>query len=244
MVGQMAARSEPGKSNPDWIWDEQILAFDTYLKHDGVPPKGHHSIVELSEILRSLPIHPLELRSPTFRNPNGVGRKLADIHTHRPGYKGKPTSGSKLDTEIWKLYGNNLQTVSAIAKTIRVDYQSLQFPVDDEEEIANTHHEGRIVVRLHKTRERDRRIVMKKKASVLQQNGSLSCEACGINLEKTYGSEKFDVYECHHLLPLHVSGDTKTNIEDLALLCPTCHRIAHRITPWPTVTDLKKIVSP
>jgi 5-methylcytosine-specific restriction protein A len=115
--------------------------------------------------------------------------------------------------------------------------------VDEEDEISNEHHEGRIVVRLHKTRERDPQIVLKKRKSVLAQQGFLSCEACGINLEASFGSEKFNVYECHHLLPLHVSGETITKIEDLALLCPTCHRVSHRITPWPTLSDLKKIVS-
>ena len=97
MVGQMTALENKKQSNPDWIWDEQILAFDVYLEH-GVPSKGHPVVIELSQTLRSLPIHPIEIRGSTFRNPNGVGRKLADIHTHRPGYSGKPTYWTNANT--------------------------------------------------------------------------------------------------------------------------------------------------
>jgi 5-methylcytosine-specific restriction protein A len=240
MVGQMANSVNKKQSNPDWIWDEQILAFDVYLEH-GVPSKGHPVVIKLSQTLRSLPIHPIEIRGSTFRNPNGVGRKLADIHTHRPGYSGKPTSGSKLDTEVWVKYGDNPELVRSIANTIRNHGQDFQNSVDDEEEIASEHQEGRIVVRLHKTRERNPQLVSKKKQSILKQFGFLSCQACGINLEKKFGSSQFNVYECHHILPLHTSGETKTSINDLALLCPTCHRIAHRIKPWPTIEELKSL---
>jgi len=193
--------------------------------------------------LRSLPIHPIEIRGSTFRNPNGVGRKLADIHTHRPGYSGKPTSGSKLDTEVWIKYGDKPELVRSIATTIRDHSQEFQNSVDDEDEMASEHQEGQIVVRLHKTRERDSQLVTKKKNSILKLSGFLSCQACGINFEKAFGSSQFNVYECHHILPLHTTGDTKTSINDLVLLCPTCHRIAHRIKPWPTLNDLKKLMS-
>jgi len=242
MVVQMANPVNKKQSNPDWIWDEQILAFDVYLKY-GVPSKGHPAIIELSQTLRSLPIHPIEIRGSTFRNPNGVGRKLADIHTHRPGYSGKPTSGSKLDTEVWIKYGDKPELVRSIATTIRDHSQEFQNSVDDEDEMASEHQEGQIVVRMHKTRERDPQLATKKKNSILKLSGFLSCQACGINFEKAFGSSQFNVYECHHILPLHTTGDTKTSINDLALLCPTCHRIAHRIKPWPTLNDLKKLMS-
>ena len=241
MVVQMASPVNKKQSNPIWIWDEQILAFDVYLKY-GVPSKGHPAVIELSQTLRSLPIHPIEIRGSTFRNPNGVGRKLADIHTHRPGYSGKPTSGSKLDTDVWVKYGNNLNLVNSIAKTIRANYQKLQIPVEEEDEIDAEHQEGRIVVRLHKTRERDPKLIITKKQSIIKKFGFLSCQACRINLEETFGSENFNVYECHHLLPLHTAGETKTSIHDLALLCPTCHRIAHRIKPWPNLDELIRIL--
>lgn len=238
----MPNRKNPKRSNPNWNWDEQILAFDVYIKH-GALSKNDPTVIELSETLRSLPIHPMEIRGKTFRNPNGVGRKLADIHTHKPGYKGKPTSGSKLDTDVWIKYGENLDLASSIAETIRTNYQRLQNPVEEEDEICTEHQEGQIVVRLHKTRERDPKLVLKKKQSIIEKFGFLSCQACSINLEKTFGSKNYNVYECHHLLPLHATGKTKNSINDLVLLCPTCHRIAHRIQPWPTLLELRNLLS-
>jgi 5-methylcytosine-specific restriction enzyme A len=47
-----------------------------------------------------LPIHPIELRGPKFRNPNGVGRKTYDIATHHPDYKGAPTNAGATDLEV------------------------------------------------------------------------------------------------------------------------------------------------
>jgi hypothetical protein len=35
-----------------------------------------------------LPFHPIEVRSDTFRNANGVARKTVDIATHHPDYTG------------------------------------------------------------------------------------------------------------------------------------------------------------
>ena len=43
----------------------------------------------------------------------------------------------------------------------------------------------------------------------------------------------------HHLIPLATTGPVKTAIADVALLCPTCHRVAHRIHPWPSVAEMR-----
>ena len=110
--------SVPSQRNPDWSWDEQILAFDLFLR-EGWLDKGHPDVQELSALLNSLTIHPMSSRTPTFRNPNGVGRKLADIQTHEPGYAGKTTSGSRLDREVWATYGGHPHVVTDLATGYR-----------------------------------------------------------------------------------------------------------------------------
>jgi hypothetical protein len=30
-------------------------------------------------------------------------------------------------------------------------------------------------------------------------------------------------------------------VNQLALLCPTCHRAAHRMRPWPSLSDLRDV---
>jgi 5-methylcytosine-specific restriction protein A len=74
--------SEP---NPPWKRDEIVLACDLVRQHDWHALNDTNSaVIELSDLLRRLPIHPPQLRGPTFRNPNGVARKTVDIATqHR-----------------------------------------------------------------------------------------------------------------------------------------------------------------
>jgi 5-methylcytosine-specific restriction protein A len=61
----------------------------------------------------------------------------------------------------------------------------------------------------------------------MHQHGLLSCEVCGFTTLSEYGPAVRDIIEAHHLMPLSLSGETTTRLEDLALLCPNCHREAH-----------------
>jgi 5-methylcytosine-specific restriction protein A len=230
------------QTNPDWTWDEQILAFDLYL-FEGSIGKSHPKVHELSLLLRSLPIHPVNVRVGTFRNPNGVSRKIGDIHTHRPGYAGKQTSGSRMDREIWIRYGNRPELAHILATAIREGASTAHAPEDDEESIEDIHHEGRIVYRRHRTRERDPKLRKKKLAEVQRRYGQLVCEACNEILSNRYGPLGDEAYEVHHLVPLSAAGQRETRLDDVALLCPTCHRIAHRIDPWPDRERLRSMTA-
>jgi len=44
--------------------------------------------------------HPLNQHGPDFRNSAGVGRKMADIATSHPAYRGKRARGNHLDGEV------------------------------------------------------------------------------------------------------------------------------------------------
>lgn len=101
--------------------------------------------------------------------------------------------------------------------------------------------EGRAVLRRHLARERDPRIRAKKIRSVIERGGRVACEVCGFDFRRVYGERGHGYIECHHRVPLHVSGETLTRLEDLALLCSNCHRMIHR-SPWLTVEELQKIV--
>ena len=232
----------PSQRNPDWTWDEEVLAFDVYQRFGAVDDE-HPEVIALSQILRSLPIHPIKTRTSTFRNPNGVARKLGDIRTHEPGYTGKPTSGSKLDREVWRQFGDDQNGLDRIVSTIRSSADEAENPEDDEAEIEELHHEGRIFYRMHRTRERDPKLRKRKIAQQLKLRGELRCEACDLALEAIYGETGSAVYECHHIQPLSTSGETITTLSDVALLCPNCHRVAHRISPWPSLSALQSHVS-
>lgn len=81
--------------------------------------------------------------------------------------------------------------------------------------------EGSARYRIHLIRERDRKLVEKKKKS--QKN--LSCEVCNFNFKKIYGENYCEV---HHKVPLSaLEKNKKTKLSDLAIVCSNCHRMLH-----------------
>jgi hypothetical protein len=106
----------------------------------------------------------------------------------------------------------------------------ISFPDWDESDHSE---EGRVVLRLHKVRERDRTLVKRKKS----QAQSLTCEVCNFDFNQAYGE---DYIECHHRVPLSDLDDpAKTSLEDLALVCANCHRMLHRGTDHLDLQALK-----
>lgn len=98
--------------------------------------------------------------------------------------------------------------------------------------------EGAPIPKVHFDRERDPKLVTKFKASL----ASFNCEACDTNLAELYGDLAEDYIEAHHKIPIALLPEgEKTTIDDLAALCPNCHRIIHRNYPM-SVEDLRKIL--
>ncbi|PNV94781.1 HNH endonuclease [Pseudomonas protegens] len=98
-----------------------------------------------------------------------------------------------------------------------------------------------MLTRVHRVRERDKKIVKRKKEEALTQHGALQCEACGFNFSQTYGADVEGVIDVHHTKPLHTlqPGD-KTKLADLALLCANCHRVVHSQRKWLSVAEVKE----
>lgn len=232
-----------GNGNPTWARDEVIIALDLYLRR-GQLDDGHPEVIEVSEILNSLPIHTDRPDREHFRNPNGVALKLANFAAMDPTYPGKGMQSAGRSTEdVWDELHDDPALVHQLATAIRDG--AAQSPVDasrpedNEDEVP----EGRILYRLHRARERDRTIVKKKKAAVLKAGGTLSCEACGLDFGQTYGEMAEGYIECHHRIPLSTTGPTTTKLSDLALICANCHRVIHLQNPWISVEDLAAAVS-
>jgi hypothetical protein len=113
------------------------------------------------------------------------------------------------------------------------------FPDVDEENI--TVKEGIRRWFLHLRRERNAKIVSAKKAYVLKTTGVLRCEICGFDFKERYGKVGEGFCEAHHKKPLStLNQETKTRLEDLAILCSNCHRMIHRTKPMMSVEEFKK----
>lgn len=226
--------------NPDWADDELILALDLY-RRQGLLDDRDPRVIDLSELLNSLPIHTTRPDIERFRNPNGVALKLANFAALDPDYPGMGMRrGGQRDRAIWARYADRRDQLDALASAIRTGAASgfPAVPEEDEDEA----EEGRLLYRRHRAYERDPRLRSRKKTQARETTGRLACEVCGFDFENAYGSLGHDFIECHHLVALSATGRRTTRLSDLALLCSNCHRMAHRRRPWPTIQELRDLI--
>jgi 5-methylcytosine-specific restriction protein A len=236
------------KRNPTWTRDELILALDLYFK---CPPwtvnEKHPEIIALSKLLNGLAIHLLRPNAETFRNPNGVHKKMFNLQWWDKTHPGGLSNGSKLDKIIFEEFVDDKEHLSALAQAIRSQAESntplIIAPSLEEIDEESKAPEGAVLLRQHKTRERNSSLVKKKKALVLKQKGCLRCEACDFVYSEKYGEIGDGFIECHHNIPLSklAPGQT-TYLKDLALVCANCHRMLHRGGEVMTIKKLREII--
>jgi hypothetical protein len=112
--------------------------------------------------------------------------------------------------------------------------------VDEGDESA--YPEGAERYRLHKARERDRKIIHLAKARRYRDTGRLQCEVCETDFHLVYGELGHGFIEAHHKIPVsQLDGTKKTKLDDLALVCSNCHRMLHRQSGI-DVKTLKEII--
>ncbi|GAA2224653.1 HNH endonuclease [Streptomyces indiaensis] len=210
---------------------------------------GHVDVQELSNLLRSLPIHEPEARlQPGFRSPDSVSRKTTDFMTNHPAYSGKATRCGKPTMLMIKAFTQReaemLQAAKAIEEGIASgELHRLAKQPDEVDEAGSTAIEGRLLVRRALTRERDPKLRALKIKQAQLDGGPLRCEVCTFDFAQTYGALGDGYIEVHHVTPLHVSGARETDLADLACLCANCHRMCHRNRPgesWRTPAALRE----
>lgn len=238
--------------NPPWHRDEIILALDLYSRLEpGQIHAKNPEIQELSRLLNRLPIFNERLDEVKFRNPNGVGLKLSNFLALDDSYHGKGMqSYSQLDKKVFTEFEFNTAKLHQIAKHIKAIAEDSDLPnqlyliPEEEHGELNEVQEGAVIYKLHKYRERDVGIVLKKKSVVFENSGKLLCEACEFDFNEKYGELGFKYIECHHRTPLsEFTSTSKTTLFDLALVCSNCHRMLHRKTDGLSVEGLKRLIA-
>ena len=244
-LGFKVVRASPQARNPSWSRDELIVTLDFYFQHaPNIPGKDSSEIGDLSEFLNRLGVKVGSIGNEKFRNRNGVYMKLMNFRRFDPEHSGKGLErGGREDRVVWSRYSSNQEELRALARNIRLaSHASIQLKhafVDEDDEEAD---EGRLLTRLHRYRERDPKLVKRKKKRILEESGALMCEVCHFDFSESYGYHGEGYIECHHKKALsELSPDEKTRLSDLALVCANCHRMIHHRRPWPTVSDLKKL---
>jgi 5-methylcytosine-specific restriction enzyme A len=242
----MNNQNDMKRRNPKWTRDELILALDLYFRHNPNHINSNHKeVIKLSKILRSLPIYDDSLKEENFRNTNSVYSKMSNFLWLDSNYPGKGReNGSKLDEIVWNEFHNDKTKLHNIAKSIlsgtTAESEVTLQPIDHDEE--EEFPEGKILYRVHKSRERNGRLIKKKKQIAIQ-NDKLSCEICNFDFYKTYGEFGKGFIECHHTVPVsEYQNNTTTKLNDLILVCSNCHRMLHRRRPWLTKEKLSELI--
>src|SRR5690606_24431079 len=85
-------------------------------------------------------------------------------------------------------------------------------------------------------------LVRAKRAVARNAAGHLECEVCGFVAQTAYPEYlSGELCEVHHRAPLGELGaaPAETRLEDLAILCPNCHRAIHQTRPMMTVEEFR-----
>ncbi|MFJ6152180.1 HNH endonuclease [Micromonospora profundi] len=230
----------------DWTWDEIVLAC-ALVQSNGwrTVAQENFRAIELSRLLQSTAIHPLEMRPPGFRNPAGVERKTGDLVSRLPGPGRKQTNGNHLDEKVVSAFltrPDEMRAEAEVIETVLREWPGEREVIPDVDLEHYARKEGGVLLRAHLRRERDPSLKPKKIAHAKKNGLAIACEACGFDFYQTYGERGQDYIECHHRVPLHVTGPVDTTLPDLALLCSNCHRMIHRSAPWLTVEELRELV--
>jgi 5-methylcytosine-specific restriction protein A len=234
--------------NLGWTRDELILVCDEVAR------RGWNRIMEtepaateLSQLLRRLPIYPLELRKPNFRSTSSVSHKSVDLQTWHPEYDGARTNGGALDKVIIAEFLADPERMHQAAALLRAGaltgafgQSMIENDVDQEEFSAP---EGRLLARQHRVRERSRELRWEKITVAMTATGELACEICDFDFAQRYGVRGQGFIECHHIVPLHQAGATRTRLDDLILICANCHRMIHRGPSWLTPDELRVLIA-
>jgi len=234
-------------SRPDraraWLRDEILLALDLYFREGPNAPRT--STDGLSRTLRAFPIEAELAADASFRSEASIRTKLANFRWLDPDSTGGLGHASRLDAAVWSEFHDDRDRLDELARRITATIHSgetteTEIPDFDFEEA----EEGAVLTRLHRVRERNQKLVKRKKQQALRGHGQLECEACGFEYTSVYGDLGEGFIECHHRLPVSdLSPGEKTKLSDLALVCANCHRMLHRRRPWLTVEALHHITA-
>lgn len=89
--------------------------------------------------------------------------------------------------------------------------------------------EGNSRLAIHMRYERDSNLILKIKRQAILNNPMLNCEVCDFSFYEKYGELGQGFIEAHHKTPLSdTKTETKTTVNDIALLCSNCHKMIHK----------------
>ncbi len=236
----------------DWQLEETILACDLLFQNGWATiTESDPRVSELSRLLRTQWNYAQYLDE--LRGPGSVHHKLEDLRTANPKHPGATKRGGALTLRVAEAFAADPDKMHAMANELRSTGRlgrSDSDAVDDVEEAEPTSTadfvtaaEGKVVRRLVSVRERNPKLRADKIAQSRATRGTIACEVCSFDFEKTYGKLGEGYVHAHHLVPLHFSGEVESTVDDLVLVCANCHYMIHRARPqWLTPLELRNVI--
>jgi 5-methylcytosine-specific restriction protein A len=237
---------QPARNNPKWIRDEEILLVDLYKTFvRSLPDQDHPKVIELSELLITMPWHPKSSRAATFRNPAGVAMKLRNLRTVETGIGMRNIA--YIDRQILNEFLDRPIELSEIAASIRKGIELAESLHITEDELIEDFEftEGRLLTAIHSRRERSPRL-RKELLRRRKRERSCLCDICEASFEGIDSAYRTAAFEVHHRVPLSITNlCRRTTVEDVSLLCAVCHRLIHcliaRERRWVDVAEARAI---
>nr|WP_255555283.1 HNH endonuclease [Flavobacterium sp. NKUCC04_CG] len=173
--------------------------------------------------------------------------KLSNFTAIDPNNPSKGLSSySQLDKKTFFEFADKLPELKRISSLIfesinNEEIANKLYEIEEElDDYVKEGYEGEIIYKLHKSRERDKKLTESKKVKALRDTGKLECEVCEFDFYKTYGKLGKGFIECHHTVQLSTyETKQKTELKDLALVCSNCHRMLHRDIGNMSIENLK-----
>lgn len=211
---------------PKWTIDEVILTVDAYFKigSQNYITNNNPFVVELSSLLKSLPIHNTKLEN--FRNLDGIRLTIGNLATLDENAVSKIGKSTKLQQIVYEYYFHHKPFLSALAAAIR-NCLPLPFPyyepLDGKEFMG-----GNILYLFHLYIENKTPAAVSVKKDMEKRLKGI-CSLCGIDLNKLYGaSEGCKLLELHYSeSPAAYRSSMTVSPRRLEPLCPCCHKLAH-----------------
>ena len=207
-----------------WTRDEVILAVACALQNpvaslnEDSPP-----VRELSEVLRTLPIVPLEDRDASFRGPRGLQGQYALLRLSiAKGEKYKHIGNDFIG--VYQENCNNPAHILAVADAItacRELYAELPFGSKEEQ---LDFPEGALLGHLHRYCEQ---------RDGSSANASVACEICGMTATAYPVAQPIMLIEPHLLAaPETMRPGDRYAKNQFIYVCPNCHKVLHQLRPW------------
>jgi len=154
-----------------------------------------------------------------------------------------PTSQTSKPRKVfnWIISGDNYSwEIESSIKSVLPTEQIDNFKELDEDE---KFPEGKEKYRIHKSKERNQKLISLKKQKAFSKNENLPCEICGFSFREKYGDIGVNFIEAHHIIPVsELSGEIESGADDLILVCSNCHRMIHKRRPWLSIDKIKDLI--